>query len=100
MSQQVVGLGVNMLGPPKSPDSPITAAEVVKAFARLNNNKASGCDSIPGERLKYAAAELSRFIADVFNNVFEKHQPLKVGTGVLVALQKPGKPLGLLKIVL
>ena len=67
------------------------------AFARLNNNRACGYDSIPGEPLKYAPAELSRLIADAFNNVFEKHQPLNVATGALIALQKPGKPLGSLK---
>ena len=80
-------------GPLKSLDSPITAAEVVTAFARLNNNRACGYDSIPRKLLKYAPAELSRLIADAFNDVFETHQPLNVGTGVLIALQKPGKPL-------
>ncbi|KAK2189616.1 hypothetical protein NP493_101g06026 [Ridgeia piscesae] len=49
------------------------------------------------ENLKYAPAELSRLIADAFNDIFEKHQPLNVGTGVLISLQKPGKPLGPLK---
>ncbi|KAK2188487.1 hypothetical protein NP493_131g05015 [Ridgeia piscesae] len=92
--QDGVGQGVNMFeGPLKSLDSPITAAEVVTAFARLNNNRACGYDSIPRKLLKYAPAELSRLIADAFNDVFEKHQPLHVGTGVLIALQKPGKPL-------
>ena len=61
-----------VIGPPKSLDSPITAAEVVMAFARLNNNQACGYDSIPRELLKYA---------DAFNNVLKKHQPLNVGTG-------------------
>ena len=90
--QDGVGQGVNMFeGPLKSLNSPITAAEVVTAFARLNNNWACGYDSIPGKLLKYAPAELSRLIADAFNDVFEKHQPLNVG--VLKALQKPGKPL-------
>ncbi|KAK2142347.1 hypothetical protein NP493_4925g00004 [Ridgeia piscesae] len=49
------------------------------------------------QHLKYAPAELSRLIADTFNDVFEKHQPLNIGTGVLIALQKPGKPIGPLK---
>ena len=48
--QDGVGQSVNMFeGPPKSLASPITAAEVVTAFARLNNNRACGYDSIPGE---------------------------------------------------
>ena len=83
-------------GPQKSFDFPITSA-VVTAFARLNNNRACGYDLYPGELLKYAPAELYRLIADTFNDVFEKHQPLNVGTGVLIALQEPGKPIGPLK---
>ena len=47
--QDGVRQDINMFeGPPKSPDSPITAAEVVTVFARLNNNRACGYDSIPG----------------------------------------------------
>ena len=75
-------------------NSPITAAAVVTAFVKLNNNSAYGYDSIPGELLKYAPAELSTLIADTFNNIFEKHQQLNIGTGVLIALQKPSKPFG------
>ena len=84
-------------GPPKLLDSPITAAEVVMAFARLNNSRSCGYDSIPGEPLKYAPAELSRLIADAFNDVFRKQQPLNVATGVLLTQKKPGKPLGSVK---
>ncbi|KAI0233664.1 hypothetical protein LSAT2_016118 [Lamellibrachia satsuma] len=47
-----------------------------------------------GKLLKYAPAELSRHIADMFNEVFEKHILLEVDTWVL---QKPDKPLGPLK---
>ena len=55
--QDGVGQGVNMFeGPPKSLDSPVTAAEVVTAFARRNSNRACGYDSIPGELLKYVPA--------------------------------------------
>ena len=81
-------------GSPKSLDSPITAKEVETAFASFYN-RACGYDSIPDEFLKYAPAQLSKLIADMFDEeVFEKHLPLEVGTGVLIALQKPGKLLG------
>ncbi|KAI0212941.1 hypothetical protein LSAT2_002077 [Lamellibrachia satsuma] len=58
---------------------------------------ADGYDSISGEHLKYASAEHSRRIADMFNEFSEKHLPLEVDTGVLIALPKPDKPLGPLK---
>ena len=57
--QDGVGQGVNTFGgPPMSLDSPITAAEVFTAFAKPNNNRACGYDSILGELLMYAPAEL------------------------------------------
>ena len=64
--------------------SPITAKEVETAFVRRNNNnnRVCGYGLIP---------------ADMFKEVFEKHLPLEVGTGILIAQQKPGKPLGPLK---
>ena len=89
--QDGVQHGVDMFeGSQKLPNSPITAKEIETAFARLNNNRACGYESIRGKLLKYAPSELSRLIADMFNDVFKKYFSLEVGTG-LIALQKPGK---------
>ena len=82
--QDGVGHGIDMFeGSLKSLDSPITVKEV-ETFVRLNNNWACIYNSIPDELLKYAPAELSRFIADMFNEVFEKYLPLEIGTGRVV----------------
>lgn len=56
--------------------------------------------------LKYEPAELSKLIADMFNEVFEKHLKLEVGAGALVTPLKPSKslnsliPVGLLTIII
>ena len=78
-------------------DAPITTNEVQTAFSRLNNNRAFEHDSMQGERLKYAPTELSRLTADMFNEVFEKHLPVNVGTGVLKTLQNTDKRQGPMK---
>ena len=75
-------------------DAPITTNEVQTAFSRLNNNRAFEHDSMQGERLKYAPTELSRLIADMLNEVFEKHLP---GTGVLTTPQNTARPAEQLK---
>ena len=43
---------------------------------------------------KYAADMLAQPIADIFNQALEEQQPLSIGHGVLILLQKPGKPRG------
>ena len=61
---------------------------------KLNNGRACGLDSMPGELLKYAADTLAQPIADIFNQALEAQQPLSIGHGILILLQKPGKPKG------
>ena len=77
-------------------EQPIEANEVNSAMKKLNNARACGYDSLPGELLKYAADQLDTSVAVIFNQVLEHHQPLKIGHGTLILLQKPGKPIGAL----
>ena len=72
----------------------ITAAEVRKSFDSLSNNKAPGKDNINGELLKYGTPLLDKTIADIYNAAFEKHENLDINSGVLIAIQKPGKKKG------
>lgn len=81
-------------GQPKSLSSPITKEEVDKGLAKLNNGRAAGPDEIPGELLKYGRESLAPMFAAMFNHMFEHHDPLDLGTGTLIPLQKPGKPVG------
>ena len=79
-------------GPPKKLNKPITPEEVRKSL--LKNNRAPGEDEISGELLKYGTPTLHGSIANVLNRVFEEHKSLKINSGELIALQKPGKPKG------
>ena len=57
--------------------------------------QAPGPDGVTNELLKYAAGILSESFAEIINTIFEQHITLEaLGKGILVALPKPGKPLG------
>ena len=81
-------------GEPKPLKNPITPEEVRKSFNSLSNNKAPGEDQIHPELLKYGTPLLDQTIADIFNTTFSKHEDLDINTGVLIAIQKPGKKKG------
>ena len=85
------------IGPPKPLNNPISCEEVSDAVRKLNNNKSAGNDSISAEMIKYGPPELHNQIAPTINNIFEKHEDLHLGEGILVALQKPGKTKGPVK---
>ena len=69
-------------------------ARLRKSLESLKNNRAPGEDEISGELLKYGSPTLHGSIANVLNRVFEEHESLKINSGELIALQKPGKSKG------
>ena len=77
----------------------ITPAEINQAIGKLNNGRASGHDDIPAELFKCSADLLAQPIANIFNDALEHHEPLGLGKGVLILIQKPGKPKGSLTSV-
>ena len=77
--------------------NPITIEEVKHAVKKLNNNRAADIDGMTAELFKYASTELHECIRDILNDVLENHWELDLGTGILVALQKPGKLKGPVK---
>ena len=74
----------------------IEASEVNSAMKKLNNARACGYDSLPGDFLKNAADQLDAPLAALFNQSLEHGQPLELGCGILIMLQKPGKAIGAL----
>ena len=81
-------------GNPEPLQNPITPDEIRNSFEKLNNNKAHGEDGIPGGLLKYGSFTLDITVANIINEMFAKHQPLDINGGILITLQKPGKPKG------
>ncbi len=75
---------------------PIEASEVNSAMKKLINARACEYDSLPSELLKYAADQLDAPLPALFNQSLEHGQPLELGRGILILLQKPGKPIGAL----
>ena len=84
-------------GQPRKLNNKITTEEVTSNIKRLNNNRAAGNDRISIELVKYAPNEVHNLISNIINESFQYHQELAVGNGILVALQKPGKPKGPVK---
>ena len=72
----------------------ITPVEVQRAISKLNSGRACGHDDLPADLLKGTADLIAPSIATIFNDALEHHEPLDIGKGVLVLLQKPGKPVG------
>ncbi len=82
-------------GEPRPLNDPITESEVQHAMNRLNNNRASGSDELPGELLKYGYNVIAKPIANIFNRAITDQQTLsQIGHGILILLPKPGKPVG------
>jgi len=80
--------------------NPIQVEETGKALQKLKNGKASGNDKIAAELIKYGGPPLAQAITDVLNDMFCTGTALDlIGVGVLVPLQKPGKPRGPLKSI-
>ena len=48
------------------------------AMNRLNNNRASGSDELPGELLKHGSNVIAKPIADIFNRAITDHLPFTI----------------------
>ena len=79
--------------PTALPD-PISISEVTKAVKSMKNGKSCGEDEVYVELIKYGPAELHQQIADILNNSHNGEYPAELTTGLLAAMQKPGKKKG------
>ena len=71
-------------GPPRQLNRPLSTHEITKTTQCMKNNKATF--DIPVELVKYAPRCIHGEVARVLNNVFEKHEDIHLGEGVLVPL--------------
>ena len=76
-------------GPERELNVPITQTEVKTSVQKLNNRRAAGKDEITAELIKYGPDILINMIGKVLNIVFEKHQEIEVGFGLIAAIPKP-----------
>ncbi|CAH1277378.1 Hypp9590 [Branchiostoma lanceolatum] len=79
--------------------NPVTASEVARAASRLKNGRSFGADGVPNELLKYCCSKsddpMCTTAARIINAVFSKGEVMSaLGQGILIPLQKPGKPRG------
>ena len=80
-------------GVPSPLTMPITQ---LRSNGRSPNLTAAACghDDLPADLLKSTADLIAPSITTIFNDALEHHVPLDIGKGVLILLQKPGKPVG------
>ena len=74
--------------------TPITTQEITKAVKSMKNGKSCGEDGIYVELIKYAPIILHDNIKEILNNLHSGETPTELITGLLAALQKPGKKKG------
>lgn len=79
-------------GPPRPLDKRITVEEVKVNAKKLKNNRAADHKQITAELVKYGPDELYEMIMTVLNNIFEKHEDVDTGSGILTPTNKPNKP--------
>ncbi len=84
-------------GDPKQLNSRITIEQVTVAVRAMSNHRAPGYDNVAVELIKYAPECIHQEIAHILNDTLENHNDLHLGSGILAALWKPGKPKGPVK---
>src|SRR5437868_2927673 len=72
-----------------------TKDEVKFAVKKLKNTKSARSDNITAEQLKHALEILYEKIANIYKTIAETGvYPEELKLGILIPLQKPGKPKG------
>ena len=80
---------------PQEMKIPFSRDEISKAAKSLKNNKSAGKDNLQPELIKYAPHEIHSEIANILNEAARTGiHPKEIKEGILIPLQKPGKPQG------
>ena len=73
-------------------DKQFSLNEIVTAIKRLKLGKASGCDAISNEIIKFASPKIANILCGIFNILLEiEHYPIQWATGLLMPLFKAGE---------
>lgn len=83
------------VGDPRPLSVPISMDEINLAICRLRPRRAPGPDGLPAELFKASMQVTAQALVYAFNEALQNHQPLSLGSGVLIPLPKPAKPRGL-----
>ena len=75
--------------------NPFTSVQIKKVVSKMKMNKSPACDEILVELIMCSADCVYESIAEIFNQIeSDSDCPKEINHGILVPLQKPGKPRG------
>ena len=72
--------------------APIRGYEVKKA-SNMTNNRATGCDNMNAELVKYAPSNVHDGLARILTDTVETGNDIGLGQGLIAPLEKPNKPM-------
>lgn len=81
-------------GSPRPLQQPITSDELKIIITRLKNRRSPGHDEIAAEMLKATEDLVAPVLAQAYNGMFETHQMLQLGHGIIIPFPKPNKKPG------
>ena len=81
-------------GPKRKLKKEVTGREVNLALKSMKRKRKPGKDEITVEMIYFGPDELKEEIANCINRIFSEHEDLKLGTGILIPLQKGNKTKG------
>ena len=86
---------INNIAEPTPMNPPFSVTEIKKAIKSLKFNKSPGIDNLTSEELKMGPEELYESITSLLNTIASTGKyPKVLNHGILIPLQKPGKPKG------
>lgn len=73
--------------------NPLNVKEALIAISAIHNGRATGSDGIAGEYIKYGGEAMAQQVVSLVNNIFiTKRLVPELCEGILIPLNKPGKP--------
>ena len=77
------------IGLAKKLNLPITLQEIKTSIRKLNNGRSPEKCDMTAKLIKYGPEVLVTLIETLLNYIFEKHQEINVGDGLIASIPKP-----------